>query len=425
MRTREKTKSRKFNELIVVGGGAAGLMAAVAAARRGVRPLILERMDRVGKKLLATGNGRCNLTNLNAGASSFHGADAAFVKPAIDRLGVQDTLAFFENLGLTWKEEDGGRVFPATDQASTVLDLLRYELKRLQIEEACGSEVTSIERTAEEFRLNLKNSHVHFCRRLILAAGGKAAPSLGSNGSGYRLAQGLGHRIVEPMPSIVQLRLMSPHLKRLKGVRINVRAALVHSGAASAETDGELLFTDYGVTGPVALKLSRKVNECMGTGVQKLLLKVDLFPEMPESRFLPFLEERFRQLHYKDAQDGLVGLIHKRLIPVTLELALIDKTKPAKALVPSEIERLGAVLKAWSIEVIGTRSWLDAQISAGGVASEDVDPETLESRRAPGLFFAGEILDVDGDSGGFNLQWAWSSGWTAGTHAASAAGDRR
>jgi len=418
MRKREKMKLRPASELIVVGGGASGLMAAVSAARSGVRPLILERMDRVGRKLLATGNGRCNLTNLRADPGKYHGADPAFVKPSLDRFGARDTLRFFEELGLTWKTEDNGRVFPRTDQASTVLDLLRYELKKNQVEESCESEVVSLEQADGEFRIVLNNSHIHFARKVILAAGGRAAPLLGSNGSGYRLARMLGHDMIEPMPAIVQLRLKAAFLKRLKGVKIQASLSALSGDSAFGSECGEILFTDYGISGLPVLKLSRKVNELLRLN-RKTAVALDLFPEKNADEFGRMFQTRLETLGYKAVSDGLVGLIHKRLIPIILELAMIDKDKPCRNLSAAEAGRLRSGVKSWNLEVLGTRSWMDAQVSAGGVCTDGINPGTLESRRVPGLFFAGEIVDVDGDSGGYNLQWAWSSGHAAGASASS------
>jgi predicted Rossmann fold flavoprotein len=423
MRKRDKIKPKRISDLIIVGGGASGLMAAIAAARCGIRPLILERMNRVGKKILASGNGRCNLTNLHENLEHYHGTDPMFAKPVLDRFGVRNTLRFFEELGLVWKTEDNGRVFPLTDQASVVLDLLRYELRKLQVEDVCESEVVSLEGGRDAFRLELNNSHVHFTRKLILAAGGRASPSLGSNGSGYRLARMMGHAIVEPMPAIVQIRLKAQYLKRLKGVKFQGTLSILQEDGPAEKESGEILFTDYGVSGPPALKLSRRVNERLRMN-KKSVVELDLMPEQTESEFRSTLDARIKILCYKELSNALLGMIHKRLIPVVLEMAMIDKAKPCRNLTHSEIDRLAAAIKSWKIEVIGTRSWLDAQVSAGGVSTAEIHPETLESRKAPGLFFAGEIMDIDGDSGGFNLQWAWASGHEAGRHAAMGTGGR-
>jgi predicted Rossmann fold flavoprotein len=420
MRKREKTKVHPISDLIVVGGGASGLMAAVSAARSGVRPLILERMDRIGRKLLATGNGRCNLTNLRVDrtGAGYHGAGREFVGPSLERFGVSDTLRFFETLGLVWKTEDNGRVFPRTDQASAVLDLLRYELKRHQVEEFCESEVVSLKFTGGEFRMDLNNSHIHYSRRVILAAGGRAAPLLGSNGTGYRLAQMLGHTVIEPMPAIVQIRLKEAFLKRLKGVKVQASVSLQYGNSSCGPQVGEILFTDYGISGPPALKLSREVNVLLRQN-RKVAVVLDLFPEQKPDEFGKLFETRLRTLAYKAVSDCLVGMIHKRLIPIILESSMIDRDKPCRNLSSAEIGRLRSAVKSWKLEVQGTRSWMDAQVSAGGVCTDEIDPETLESRKVPGLFFAGEIMDVDGDSGGYNLQWAWSSGHSAGIHAAA------
>ena len=257
-------------------------------------------------------------------------------------------------------------------------------------------------------------------RRVILAAGGRAAPLLGSNGTGYRLAQMLGHTVTEPMPAIVQIRLKEAFLKRLKGVKVEASVSLQAGGSSCGPEFGEILFTDYGISGPPALKLSREVNVLLRMN-RKVAVVLDLFPEQKPDEFEKFFEARLRTLAYKAVSDALVGMIHKRLIPVVLEASMIDRDKPCQNLSPAETGRMRSVIKSWMLDVQGTRSWMDAQVSAGGVCTDEINPETLESRKVPGLFFAGEIMDVDGDSGGYNLQWAWSSGHSAGIHAAATA----
>lgn len=417
-RIREKIKTRPVDDLVIVGGGASGLTAALAAAEAGVRPVILERMDRVGKKILATGNGRCNLTHLSADPTRYHGADPAFTGPALSRFGVTRTLELFAKMGLETKTEENGRVFPRSDQASAVLDVLRYETARLRAEEICLSEVRTIERPDGVFRISISNGHVRFASAVVLAAGGRASPALGSNGSGLQLARGLGHSVVEPFPAIVQLKLRDASLRKLKGVKITGRLDLTAGGGSLLSETGEILFTEYGLSGPPALRCARTVNELLSGG-RKPSVTLDCFPEKSPAECLGLLEARRDSLGHKSASDGLVGLVHKRLIPVLLEKAMVDRDKPWKKLSDAELRRLSACLKSWTFEVIGTRSWLDAQVTAGGVATREIVPETMESKLVPGLFFAGEIVDVDGDSGGFNLQWAWSSGRVAGEAAAA------
>ncbi len=417
-RIREKVKTRPVDDLVIIGGGASGLTAALAAAEAGIRPVILERMDRVGKKILATGNGRCNLTHLSADPSRYHGADPAFTAPALSRFGVARTLELFAKMGLETKTEENGRIFPRTDQASAVLDVLRYETTRLQAEELCLSEVRTIESADGVFRISLGNGHVRFASTVVLAAGGRATPALGSNGSGFQLARGLGHSVVEPFPAIVQLKLREPLLRKLKGVKILGRLDLTTGGDSLGSATGELLFMEYGLSGPPALKCARTVNELLSGG-RRPSVTLDCFPEKSPAECLAQLESRRDSLGYKSASDGLVGLVHKRLIPVLLEKAMVDRDKPWKKFTDAELRRLSACLKSWTFEVIGTRSWLDAQVTAGGVSTREIVPETLESKLVPGLFFAGEIMDVDGDSGGYNLQWAWSSGRLAGGAAAA------
>ena len=254
--------------------------------------------------------------------------------------------------------------------------------------------------------------------RVILASGGRAGPQFGSNGSGYRLAQRLGHRVIEPVPGIVSLRLAATFLPRLKGVKF-VGAIEARAGNDVLRREaGEILFTDYGVSGPPVLQVSRTVLALLKTGSPPVVA-LDMFPGMALDQFEEMLTRRFQQLGRKPVDLALVGLLNKRLIAVVLREAGIDDASQACALLPAAgCRQPAALLKGWIFDVTGSQSWHDAQVAAGGVTVDEVDPVTLESRRQPGFYLCGEVLDVDGDCGGFNLQWAWSSGWVAGRHAA-------
>jgi predicted Rossmann fold flavoprotein len=416
--------------VIVVGGGAAGLVAAIAAARAGARVTVLERMARVGKKLLATGNGRCNLANARLELTRFHGADPAFPAPALAAFGLDATLAFFAGLGVAAREEDGGKLFPRSGQASAVLDLLRHETARLGVETHCETEVAGLAPLPGGWEVATRAGS-HRCTALVLAAGGRASPQLGSNGSGYELVRPLGHRLVAPFPALTRIRVASPFLKHLKGVKVDGTATLVPGGperrAAATHGDpgacasGEILFTETGLSGPPILDLSRRAGERAQRREPTAVL-LDLCPEIGEGDLAALLRRRLGGRGDASAELALVGFLHKRLIVPVLRTARVpDPARPAAALGTAEIAALAAALKRWRFEVTGTDSWTDAQVTAGGVDVSGVDPHTLASRLAPGLFFAGEVLDVDGDCGGFNLQWAWSSGHVAGTGAAALA----
>lgn len=403
--------------IVVVGGGAAGLMAAIAAARNGARVIVLEQLNRVGKKLLATGNGRCNLTNINTQPHHYHGQVPQFVRGALGQFGVEQTMDFFEYLGVHCKVEEGGKVYPCSDQASSVLDVLRYELEALGVEERCEAKVKEIRPKGQGFQILLEEGQSLKADRVIVATGGAASPQLGAKGSGYQLVEKLGHRMVPLFPALVQLRLESPHLKHLKGVKFVGEVTLEAEGKPLRKEEGEILFTDYGISGPPILQLSRGAEEQRLRGITPWLT-LDLFPQYSFQELLELLQLRCSYQPQRTLEMNLVGLIHKKLISVVLkETGLYQPMKQGGNVTPRELKAIAQLLKAWRWSVIGTQSWNHAQVTAGGIDVRDVNPKTLESKLVKGLYLVGELLDIDGDCGGFNLQWAWSSGYVAGDHA--------
>jgi predicted Rossmann fold flavoprotein len=402
----------------IVGGGSSGMMAAISAARRGARVTLLERKDRVGKKLLATGNGRCNLTNSDLSLSRFHGGDRAFIASVLTRFPAASAVDFFEELGIACMAEAGGRIYPHSGQASSVLDVLRWELERLLVDVRTGYEIRGIARKGDGFSLQLAAGGELAARRVLLACGGLAGPQFGSDGSGQRLAAALGHRLVEPVAALVPLRLRADFSRKLKGVSFEGSGEVRAGEEVLRSEAGEFLFTDSGISGPPVLQLSRSAAVSLQRK-QAPRIVLDLFPGLSLDALDGALEVRFRRQGLKSLADGLVGLLNKRLIPVVLSAAGIDYQALLGAEIASAARKaLARLLKNWSLEISGTMPWPEAQVTAGGVDLRDVDPETLESKLVPGLYFCGEILDVDGDCGGFNLQWAWSSGWIAGQSAA-------
>ncbi|NLC56032.1 MAG: NAD(P)/FAD-dependent oxidoreductase [Armatimonadetes bacterium] len=411
--------SRKPRRVLVIGGGAAGLMAAITAARAGAVVRVVERMQRVGKKILATGNGRCNLTNLHLEPGRYHGADPAFAQGALQAFDVEQTLAFFAELGVVARVEAGGKVFPASGQASSVLDLLRFEVEHLGVEVVCEANIDRVEREGTGFRCHGTGGQVFSCDRVILAAGGKSSPNLGSNGGGFRIAQALGHRIEPPFPALVPVRLAAPFLKQLQGARFDGAVQVYRDGRPQRREQGEVLFTEYGVSGLPVLQISRAISQEAESG-RPLSLRLDLFPEVSEAELAEQIAQRIAAGPWKSVAVSFIGWLHKRLIPVLLkEAGITDLERPCATLGEAEVRRIAARLRDWRIPCAGVQSWMQSQVTAGGVSTRELDPHTLESRRVPGLFFAGEVIDIDGDSGGFNLQWAWSSGHVAGRHAAA------
>ncbi|MCD6330447.1 MAG: NAD(P)/FAD-dependent oxidoreductase [Candidatus Cloacimonetes bacterium] len=408
----------KEYDVVIIGGGASGLTAAISSARKGAKTAIMERLPRVGKKILVTGNGRCNFSNASLKRKNYHGTNPAFIGYVFSQFNGLQIQEFFEELGILYKEEEDGRIFPRCDQAGAILDVLRFECLRLHVEALCDREVSTISNEDGQFKIQFQNGEEFLSRKVILTAGGKASPQFGSNGSGFALAEKLGHKIIDPYPSLVQLKLEDEYLKHLKGIKVDARVSLYADESLIDAREGEVLFTEYGISGIPVLQLSRYVHHPEIRN-KSMNLHVDLFPEIQFYDLKKQLIDRFQRLEYKSIEDSMIGLINKRMFLPTLALAGIDRTKLSSNLSGAEIEKLTHQLKDRKFVIKGTLSWRDAQITAGGVATEEIEDRTLESKIVPGLYFAGEVIDIHGDSGGFNLAWAWASGYVAGMHAAS------
>lgn len=402
----------------IIGGGASGMMAAIAAKRAGADVTIFERNPRVGKKILATGNGRCNYTNIYADVENYHGENPKFIYSIFSKFGVPETMDFFEKLGITPAIEEYSKVFPMSFQASSVLDVLRFELEEIGVEVICDAYVKDIEKRKEDFSVFLQDGKVYREDRVIITTGGKAMPSTGSDGNGYDLAKKFGHKIVDAFPGLVQLKLEGDFFNRIDGVKIVGTAALMNDDKFIKEYRGDVLFTNYGISGPPILQLSREALELINKG-EKPYIKVSIIDSMKKDELNEYLRKRFSYMPKKTLEVGLIGLINKRLIPVVLKEAGIDDiNKSIGNVTNEEIDKIATILTDWRFKVIGSKSWSSAQVTAGGVATCEINQYTLESKLVKGLYFAGEVIDIDGDCGGFNLQWAWSSGYVAGESAA-------
>lgn len=405
-------------KVVVVGGGASGIMAAITARREGASVTILEKNPRIGKKILVTGNGRCNFTNINADLKCYYGNNPKFAESALSQFPVSRTIKFFEELGIAHKVENSGKVFPMSDQASSFLDVFLYELDELGIEVVCDANVRKIVPGKDNFRLQLDNGETYTAHRVILAAGGKAMPSSGSDGNGFELAKSLGHRITDVFPALVQIMLEGDFYKRIDGVKFVGTAEIIHNNKSIIKDCGDILFTNYGVSGPPILQISRKAGEFLLKG-QEAFVKISIIDTMTKDEVLELIDKRFRTAPEKSVEFSLVGLINKRLIPVILtEAGIRDLKLPVRDLSLKEKESIAEILTDWRIKIRGTKGWTSAQVTAGGVDTRDINPSTMESKIVKGLYFSGEIMDIDGQCGGFNLQWAWSSGFVAGKNAA-------
>ncbi|NLZ53156.1 MAG: NAD(P)/FAD-dependent oxidoreductase [Thermoanaerobacteraceae bacterium] len=406
-------------KIFVVGGGASGMMAALLARYKGADVTILERNSRVGKKILATGNGRCNYTNVNVNVNCYSGKNPDFIHGALSAFDVSKTIGFFEKLGIAPRVEEQGKVFPMSGQASSVLDVLLYELKQTGVNIICDAFVKEIRKTPEGFWLELEDKRTFEADRVILACGGKAMPSSGSDGNGYDLAKKLGHKIVDIFPALVQLKLEGDFFKQIEGVKFVGTAEILSGGKTLIKDSGDILFANYGVSGPPILQISRKAGELI-RGKKEAVLKISIIDDMTQKELDRFLEKRFKNMPEKSLDFSLVGFINKRLIPVILKQAGIKNIKvPVRQLSDAHRNKICNILTDWRFKIRGSKSWPSAQVTAGGVDTDQVNPFTMESILVKGLYFCGEILDIDGSCGGFNLQWAWSSGYVAGESAAT------
>ncbi len=395
----------------IIGGGASGMAAALAAAQnRDVQVILLERQARVGRKLQATGNGRCNLTNLHACEGGYHGDDASFAAYAIGKFGPEVTLDWFRSLGLFTVAEDSGRVYPYSDQANSVLDVLRFALEQPNIEVKLGFEVEKVKKTAAGFRLESKEETLE-CDKLIVACGGLAGTKLGGTMSGYKLLRTLGHKCTKLRPALVQLKSGWNGVSALKGVRANCHATIYRNGELHRESTGEIQFTEFGISGPVIFEISR--DACQGSG--NWVCRLDFLPELDaEILKTELLRRKSTKL---PVSELLTGILHNRLGRVITQAVGISGYVPVAQLEESEITEVCRAVKNFEITLTEPMGMDSAQVTAGGILTRDFEEKTMESRLVSGLYACGEVLDIDGDCGGYNLQWAWSSGRLAGEHA--------
>lgn len=395
----------------IIGGGASGMAAALAAAENKENRIILvERQARLGRKLQATGNGRCNLTNLHAAEGGYHGDDVGFSKYAVAQFPPEKALDWFRGMGLFTVAEASGRVYPYSDQANSVVDVLRFALEQPNISVKTGVEIEKVKRTADGFRLEGSGESID-CDRLIIACGGLAGIKLGGGMAGYKFLRSLGHHCTKLRPNLVQLKTSWGGVTGLKGVRANCKASIFCDDALHSESTGELQFTEYGLSGPVIFEISRDV--CHGKG--NWYCRLDFLPEIEEEAIASELLRR-RKTNLP-AFELLTGILHNRLGRVLTQAAGIGAQKAISELSTRELKEAASKVKAFDVPLTEPMGMDSAQVTAGGIVTDEFDNTTMESRLVPGLYACGEVLDVDGDCGGYNLQWAWSSGRLAGLSA--------
>lgn len=394
------------SDLLILGGGASGLAAAIEAAHTGgVSVAVLEKLDRVGKKILVTGNGRCNLLHLHASPADYN--DPAFVSRVFAQYDVQSDLDFFRSLGLLTTADSEGRVYPHSLAASSVLDVLRLECRRLGVRLLCGEKAETLEKTDEGFLVNGR----YRAKCVIVACGGQAASVHGSDGSGYALLRSAGHTVTPLRPALVQLRTPADFVRPLKGLRTPAHLTLHAANGQTHTADGELLFTDYGLSGIAAMELSRFASD----GAQ---IQIDFLPQYDASQILSVLRRTRDTDGERPAEQLLTGVVHSRIGLALLRQTVSQKlSAPCRTLTDAQLSAVVGALKGFTLPLFGTKGFADAQVTAGG-ADVSAFSDTLESSLMPGLFACGEILDIDGKCGGYNLTFAWSSGRLAGFSAA-------
>ena len=409
-----------MKKVIVVGGGAAGLIAAGQAAEAGAEVLLLEKMQRPGRKLCITGKGRCNLTNI-AELPDFlahFGRNGRFLRQAFARFFTPDLMDFFTGLGLELVTERGGRVFPASGKAPDVLKVLQKWLASLQVTSRCTSPVGRLLIDSG------RTTGVHCAGRkmhadaVILATGGASYPATGSTGDGYALARAAGHSIVPVRPALVPLETAGDTAHKMAGLSLrNVAVRMIVDGKKKRQAFGEIAFTEFGLSGPVTLTCSGEVVDYLREG-RKIVFSLDLKPALDEAKLDARLQRDFTSRAKERFDSVLRGLLPREMIPVCVEAIGIPPDKPAGEITAKERRRLHTWIKDFRLEISGYRSFDEAIITAGGVDVREIDPRTMESLRTKGLYIAGELLDIHGDTGGYNLQAAFSTGWLAGRSAA-------
>jgi predicted Rossmann fold flavoprotein len=464
-------------DVIIVGAGASGLMAAITVARQGSSVLVIERKDKAGKKILATGNGKCNYTNMIQKPECYRSDDSAFAMKVLSCFDVSQTIEFFEELGIYPKERDG-YLYPNSEQAASVVQVLLLECKRLKIHFQYEESVIDIVQPnytvitekiiyeennkglfdsknkvfdsknklyesknkpidSKNKRYDNQNNSVdnnskmsdnktktgkqiaeikqqtYYGTKLILTAGGCASPQLGSDGSGYTLAKNFGHTIIKPLPALVQLKSQEKYCKTVSGVRTTAEVTVFADNKQIAKEEGEILFTDYGISGIPVMQVSRFVSKALDTGANIYLL-IDFFPALPKEKLFKMLLQRIQQNPDKNMEEMMVGLLNHKLSYSIITEIKFDPYKAVKKISKEEVEVLMNQLKNFRMMISGTNSFENAQVCAGGVSTKEIDANTMESKLSKNLFLAGELLDVDGTCGGYNLQWAWTSGYLAG-----------
>lgn len=403
-------------DIVIIGGGASGLISAIKAAETNgnLNIAIAEKNQRVGKKILSTGNGRCNLSNADVSLEHFHGEHIDVVDKVFSKFSLNDTLEFFTSIGVLPYKNEEGKYYPNSLQASSVLDMLRLKVDELGVDVLTEYSVIKIKYKGN-FYLTFSNGKSIVAKKIIIATGGKAAPNMGCEGDGYNLLSQFGHSVTKLYPSLVQIKCPSKSVVPMKGVKVNANVKMLVEDSNIREEYGEVLFTDYGLSGPPIFQLSRIAAKSVDES-KKTVCELDIIPYMSLESLTDHILNRNKNIV---VDEFLTGLFNKQISKMLLKEVGLEKFGVlSNVLSVDQLKKIAYLCKHWKFDVVGTNSWMQAQVTAGGVRTNEFDYATLESKKQSGIYACGEVLDVDGDCGGFNLQWAWSSGSVAGTSAA-------
>ncbi len=394
-------------DVIIIGAGASGLMCARECARRGLNTLVLEKETSAGRKILVSGNGRCNLTNTRVAPPYYHG-DKELVQAALDQFSYQACRRYFEDLGILLIEEGLGRIFPATGKSTAVAEPLKLAVLEAGAQLATGQEVLRVKK-GKNFIVITQTGEQFESRRLVLACGSCAYPQAGGSQKGYELAKMLGHTVKTPRPALSALCLKETACARLTGVRAQVRLSVLKNDQIADQAEGEVLFTNYGINGPAVLNVSSTVSRALANG--NVPLELNFFPQIKDGP--AFLKQRAETLGARRPKDFFAGILHESIANLLIDFIGLRKNLPVKEQTPNTLARLFQTPCAWPLTATALRPWNEAMAATGGVNTREINYNTFESLQCPGLYITGELLDVDGKSGGFNLHFAWAGGFIA------------
>lgn len=400
-------------DVIIIGAGASGLMAAAAAASKGARVALLEHKDDIGKKILATGNGRCNFTNTDMSVNKFHGSKA-LIKNGLAQFNYADTIRFFKELGIP-AYDNAGYIYPNSRQAASVVAAFRMELMRLHVDVKTGINITDIKPADDRTGYCIQTDKGSFkSKRLIIACGLTASPKLGSDGSLFRQIEALGHHIQKPLPTLCGFSCDGLNFKKITGVRCDATVASVIDGQMTEQNTGELQLADYGISGIPVFQISSLMSRALDKG-QMVEVIIDFLPAFSDDELNGYIKDRsITTTDNRSLNEMLNGLLNNKLLLELIHKSGVSPDKKGRLLTDDDCKSLTRSIKHTAVSVKKPRGAEFAQVCAGGICTKEIDVRTLESKIHPGLYFCGELLDVDGICGGYNLQWAWTSGYIAG-----------